>query len=74
MYDSYLSLGVKKGEEKIPLIIEIAQALKEKINSISVRKPTLDDVFLSFTGRKIRDTENVSPFKEAMKLYTRGKK
>ena len=27
MYDSYLTLGVKKGEEKIPLIIEIAQSL-----------------------------------------------
>ncbi|GAH15484.1 unnamed protein product [marine sediment metagenome] len=28
---------------------------KEDILSISARKPTLDDVFLSLTGRKIRD-------------------
>ena len=73
MYDSYLTLGVKKGEEKIPLIIEIAQSLNEKIKAISVRKPTLDDVFLSYTGRKIRDNESVSPFREAMKMYKRGR-
>ena len=73
-YDSNLSLGVEKGEEKIPIIIEIAQSLKEKIKSISVRKPTLDDVFLSYTGRTIRDNEDVSPFKEAMKIYTRRKR
>jgi ABC-2 type transport system ATP-binding protein len=73
MYDSYLTLGVQKGEEKIPLIIEIAQSLDEKIKAISVRKPTLDDVFLSYTGRKIRDNESVSPFREAMKMYKRGR-
>jgi len=56
-YDSFLTLGVEKGEEKIPIIIEIAQTLDIKIKSISVRKPTLDDVFLSFTGRTIRDQE-----------------
>ncbi len=64
-YDSYLQLGVKKGEEKIPTIIEIAQELNLTIRSISVRKPTLDDVFLSYTGRTIRDHEkkanNVHP-------------
>ena len=58
-HDSFLTLGVEKGDEKIPIIIEIAQNLNIKIKSISVRKPTLDDVFLSFTGRTIRDdTQN----------------
>jgi len=52
-----LTFGVEKGDEKIPIIIEIAQKEGIKIKSISVRKPTLDDVFLSFTGRTIRDTE-----------------
>lgn len=56
-YDSFLTLGVEKGEEKIPAIIEIAQTLDIKIKSISVRKPTLDDVFLSFTGRTMREQE-----------------
>ena len=53
--DTFLTLYVEKGDEKIPLIIEIAQKLSIKIKSISVRKPTLDDVFLSYTGRNIRE-------------------
>ncbi len=60
-YDSFLTLGVEKGEEKIPVIIEIGQSHNIRIKSISVRKPTLDDVFLHFTGRTIRDQENVNP-------------
>jgi len=56
-HDSSLTLGVERGDEKIPIIIEIAQSLNIKIKSISVRKPTLDDVFLSYTGRTMRDDE-----------------
>lgn len=56
-HESFLTLGVEKGEEKIPQIIEIAQSEQIKIQSISVRKPTLDDVFLHYTGRTIRDDE-----------------
>jgi len=62
-HDSFLTLGVKKGEEKIPEIIEIAQSLKLRITSISVRKPTLDDVFLHFTGRTMRDQEPTNQLK-----------
>lgn len=56
-YESLLTLGVEKGDEKIPIIIEISQSQNIKIKSISVRKPTLDDVFLHFTGRTIRNQE-----------------
>ena len=56
-FDDFITLGVRKGDEKIPTVIEIAQKNGIKIKSISVRKPTLDDVFLSFTGRTIRDQE-----------------
>ncbi|HDM25680.1 MAG TPA: ATP-binding cassette domain-containing protein [Thermoplasmatales archaeon] len=57
-HDSSLTLGVERGEEKIPLIVEMAQKLDIRIKSISVRKPTLDDVFLHFTGRRMRDNED----------------
>ena len=58
--DTTLTLGVKKGDEKIPIVIEIAQKTGMKIRSISVRKPTLDDVFISYTGRTIRDGETTN--------------
>jgi ABC-2 type transport system ATP-binding protein len=70
-HDLHLTLGVEKGEEKIPVIFEIAHALKIKIKSISVRKPTLDDVFLHFTGRTIRDQEPESSMKEMARFYNR---
>jgi ABC-2 type transport system ATP-binding protein len=56
-YDDHLTLGVQQGDEKIPIIIERAQKLDIKIKSISVRQPTLDDVFISYTGRTMRDEE-----------------
>jgi len=73
-HDSTLTLGVEKGEEKIPIIIEIAQSEKIKITSISVRKPTLDDVFLSYTGSTIRDKEVNSNIKEVPpRFHRRGR-
>ena len=70
-HDSQLTLGVEKGDEKIPAIIEIARTLKILIRSISVRKPTLDDVFIHFTGRTMRDQEPENPMKEMAKFYQR---
>jgi ABC-2 type transport system ATP-binding protein len=71
-HDSSLTLGVEKGDEKIPEIIEIAQSLKLKIKSIDVRKPTLDDVFLHFTGRMMRDEEPENPMKMHARMFNRS--
>ena len=68
-HDSFLTLGVKKGEEKIPVIIEIAQSQDIKIKSISVRKPTLDDVFLYYTGRSMRDQEPNNPMRDMARFH-----
>lgn len=46
---------VKHGEKKIPEIIELARKKKISVESVGLRKPTLDDVFLNFTGRSIRE-------------------
>jgi ABC-2 type transport system ATP-binding protein len=67
-------LQVEKGEEKIPLLIEIDQ--KEagfQIKSINLRKPTLEDVFLHFTGRTIREREadHAEKLKEMVRRHRR---
>ena len=72
-HDSFLTLGAEKGEEKIPIIFEIAHTLDIKIKSISVRKPTLDDVFLHFTGRTMRDEQPENPMKKFAKIQ-RGRR
>jgi len=73
IHDSFLTLGVEKGEEKIPILFEIANTLGAKIKSISLRKPTLDDVFLHFTGRLIRDQEQDNTMKERPRALGGGR-
>ena len=52
-----LVLFASKGTEIIPKIFQISSTLNIKINSISLTSPTLDDVFLSYTGHEIRTDE-----------------
>lgn len=54
-HDPFLMLGVERGEEKIPVIFDIARTVNVTISSVDVRKPTLDDVFLYYTGRSMRE-------------------
>jgi ABC-2 type transport system ATP-binding protein len=56
-HDSMLTLGVERGEEKIPVIFDIARTVNVTISSVDVRRPTLDDVFLYYTGRSMRMRE-----------------
>jgi len=57
VHDSSITIGTKEIEKKLPLIIKMAEKNNVEIKSIDIRKPTLEDVFLYYTGRKIRDQE-----------------
>ena len=48
---------MEMGERKIPNLVNLAEKNGVKINSVNLHKPSLEDVFLFFTGRKIRDEE-----------------
>ncbi len=50
-------LFASKGTEVIPKIFQISSDLGIKIASISLTQPTLDDVFISYTGHEIRSEE-----------------
>ena len=52
-----LSLTVEKANIRIPEIIDISSNVGAKIISIDVHIPSLDDVFLKFTGTTIRNVE-----------------
>jgi len=58
------------GNKVIPLIFEISSDLGIQINSISQTQPTLDDVFISYTGRDLRDSvdSNVNKRREYGKM------
>jgi len=65
-HDGIVDVRVEKGEEKIPIIIKMAEGHGVKVDSVSLRKPSLDDVFLHYTGKTIREGE-ADP-REAMRL------
>lgn len=50
-----LTLKVEKGEQFLPHLL---QQVKTPILSMSLRKPSLDDVFLKLTGTRYRDEES----------------
>jgi ABC-2 type transport system ATP-binding protein len=55
--NSNIIIGAKEIEKKLPTIIKLAEANNVEITSVDIRKPTLEDVFLHYTGRKIREEE-----------------
>jgi len=65
-HDGSINVRVEKGEEKIPLILALMEKHGVAVESVSLRKPSLDDVFLHYTGRMIREAE-ADP-KAAMRL------
>ncbi|MCM8747373.1 ATP-binding cassette domain-containing protein [Thermomicrobium sp. CFH 73360] len=52
--DGTVRIEVERGDELIP---QLARQLTVPIHSVSLRRPSLDDVFLALTGRQIRDEE-----------------
>ena len=52
-----LTIFTSNGTEVIPEIFKISSALEIKIISISLTQPTLDDVFISYTGHEMRDDD-----------------
>lgn len=52
--DGEINLNVQQGETRIPEIVNLARKTGTKIKSVNLREPTLEDVFLQYTGRTIR--------------------
>lgn len=63
-----LSFEVTNGEEFLPAFI---REFGTKILSVSLRRPSLDDVFLKLTGREIREEEVSDTFKAMVRQHGR---
>jgi ABC-2 type transport system ATP-binding protein len=48
---------MEKGERRIPELVNLAQDHGVTVGCVNLRKPSLEDVFLHFTGRTIREQE-----------------
>lgn len=53
-----ITVFTTSGGQLIPRIFQQANKLGIKIETISLKKPTLDDVFLSFTGHDLREDDS----------------
>ena len=54
-HDNFVTLKMERGDLRIPAIMEVAKLAGIEIKSVNLRKPSLEDVFLHFTGRGIRE-------------------
>jgi ABC-2 type transport system ATP-binding protein len=56
--DGTVTFHVPGGEAFLP---EFVRSFGQQVDAIGLRRPTLDDVFLTLTGREIRDSEASAP-------------
>ncbi len=68
-----LCLSVSNGEKSIPKLIDLVKKNNGRVRSVGLRKPTLEDVFIHYTGRGIRD-EGEAGAKEGMRLRVRARR
>jgi len=52
--DEYTAV-VTNGEQVLPSLFEACQPTGARIVAVAVKRPSLDDVYLAFTGRELRD-------------------
>jgi len=57
VHDGVFSLTMERGERRIPELIAQAQKSGAAVECVNLHKPSLEDVFLHFTGKTIRESE-----------------
>ncbi len=68
IHDDAVTFSVSEGERFVPRLFA---ELQVPIRSVSVARPTLDDVFMSYTGRTIRDAEAANPLRTMAAAWRR---
>ena len=69
VHEGAVTFAVAEGAAFVP---QLFAGLDVPINSVTVTRPSLDDVFLSYTGKTIRDAEAARPI-SPMALAARGR-
>jgi ABC-2 type transport system ATP-binding protein len=69
-HDGVVTIHLENAEKHISEIIQLLAQDAIDIGSVSIRKPTLEDVFLHFTGKTIREEE--ADGKAQMRMFMRA--
>jgi ABC-2 type transport system ATP-binding protein len=70
VHENLVTFKVASGEQFVPRLFA---ELSVPIRSVSVARPSLDDVFMSYTGRTIRDTEATAGDKNRAHMMAFGR-
>jgi ABC-2 type transport system ATP-binding protein len=68
VHEGAVTFFVADGEQFVPRLFA---ELGVPIRSVSVTRPTLDDVFMSYTGKTIRDAEAANPLRQLAAAFRR---
>ena len=68
-HNDEVTVSLKNADQFVSTIVTLLNKRQVPITSIAIHKPTLEDVFLSFTGKTIREQE--ADHKETMRTYQR---
>jgi ABC-2 type transport system ATP-binding protein len=69
--DSTYRIKVADGEETAPAILDAIRTEGHSVTRLSLTKPTLDEVYLEYTGRTLREEEGSrdETFKQRMTMH-----
>ncbi|MBN1166250.1 MAG: ATP-binding cassette domain-containing protein [Methanospirillaceae archaeon] len=71
-YDGFFSIALSDVEEHLSELMKLLIQYEIAIRSVSIHKPTLEDVFLHYTGRSIRNEE--AGTKDHMRMAYRARR
>ncbi|MFX0136160.1 MAG: ATP-binding cassette domain-containing protein [Candidatus Hodarchaeota archaeon] len=60
--ETTLQIEVQDSDTALPKIFKVASGADIDINQVRIRQPTLEDVFLYYTGKTLRDEDLNDPF------------
>ncbi len=68
-FDEGVNVYTKNGPSAVPAVIRTLEEQGMQIERLSLTRPSLDDVFLKYTGRKIRDDAPVQNWRGQRGLF-----
>jgi ABC-2 type transport system ATP-binding protein len=68
MADGAFRVKVQKGEELIPHLVDACTRAGVALAGVSLKRPSLDEVFLEFTGREFREDEGMNATDRAVRM------
>ncbi|HEV3279223.1 MAG TPA: ATP-binding cassette domain-containing protein [Terriglobia bacterium] len=74
LYDQLYRIASRNGPRTTVELVEAARRSGVTVSSLSVQSATLDDVFMHFTGRQLRDELQDAPRFDPSVMYQRGQR